>query len=94
MLSDRDVALSAQSQLDELTRRERNARAMLDIVIQRLYGISLTLAAPADTRSVGADSVAEMIDATIEMIRRVVLDPAGRDDALAGAQQALLAEHG
>ena len=94
MLRLRNVPLSAQSQLDELTRRERNARAMLDIVIQRLYGISLTLAAPAGAGSVGVDSSAGMIDATIEMIRRVVLDPAGRDDALAGAQQALLAEHG
>jgi PAS domain S-box-containing protein len=77
--------------VDELVIREREARAMLDLVVQRLFGISMSIEAQ---RPGASDQLAErsneLIDETIEMIRTAVLERSGYDPKLAKAQQQLL----
>lgn len=90
---DRRSVVAIESRLQLLTDRERDARALLDIVIQRLYGISLTLEAiPEASEQVidRLDRSGGLIDETIELIRSTSLEPAGRDDQLAAAQERIL----
>jgi signal transduction histidine kinase len=77
--------------VDELVIREREARAMLDLVVQRLFGISMSIEAQRpDASDQLAERSNELIDETIEMIRTAVLERSGYDPKLAKAQQQLL----
>lgn len=91
----RDVPSSWTPDWDQLARREREARAMLDIVVQRLYGIFLSLRAHQDDDEATEDSAIEartaLIDETIDMIRSSFLEPAGPDWDMAKVQSELVA---
>lgn len=68
-------------------------RALLDIVVQRLYGISLTIEAMAQMSAPPLrptfDRSAQIIDETIDMVR--MLMPSGEgDESVAAAQAELL----
>jgi PAS domain S-box-containing protein len=93
----RDVreAQVAERQYQHLSDRERDARALLDLVVQRLFGISATIAAlSADTTPAVGDrlmSSAMLIDDTVQLIRSVALESTVRRENLAPTQSGLLA---
>ena len=80
-----------------LIERERKARAVLDLVVQRLFGISLLLDAwSTDIAPHHHDAILKsrgLLDETVELIRTAVLEPGGRVDNLATIQAELLADH-
>ena len=89
----RDVPSSWTADWDILARREREARAMLDIVVQRLYGIFLSLRAHQNDESTedsDHESRTALIDETIDMIRTSFLEPAGPDWTMARTQANLV----
>jgi hypothetical protein len=72
---------------------EHDARVLLDLIVQRLYGISLTLrTVSAGSQEGGArlDRSSDLIDDTIELIRTTSLEPGVPDHALTRAQQEFL----
>jgi PAS domain S-box-containing protein len=79
-----------------LLTREREARALLDLVVQRLYGISLSLdALPASTGSISPhiDYSNDLISDTIEMIRANAFVHTPPDQHLAMTQAELTRRH-
>ena len=71
--------------------REHEARVLLDVVIQRLYGISLTLGTVVTASDEGTSKLqrsSSLIGDTIELIRTSGLDPSLADQTLTKAQQA------
>jgi signal transduction histidine kinase len=76
-------------QRDEPLNRDQEARALLDLVVQRLYGISLTLrtvSAGSQESSARLARSNDLIDKTIELIRATSLEPGAPEQALARAQ--------
>ena len=77
--------------------RERKARAVLDLVVQRLFGISMLLDAwstdIAPRHQTAILKSRGLLDETVELIRTAVLEPGGRVDNLATIQAELLADH-
>jgi hypothetical protein len=72
---------------------ESEARALLDLIVQRLYGIALTLrTVSSDSHEGGArlDRSSELIDNTIELIRTTSLEPRGQTNALVRSQEEFL----
>ena len=80
-----------------LIERERKARAVLDLVVQRLFGISMLLDAwstdIAPRHQTAILKSRGLLDETVELIRTAVLEPGGRVDNLATIQAELLADH-
>ena len=86
----RSSQLDAEHQRDDLLDREADARALLDLIVQRLYGISLTLrtvSAGSQEGGVRLDRSSDLIDKTIELIRTTSLEPGVPDHALTRAQE-------
>lgn len=77
-----------------LTIREREARALLDLVVQRLFGIATGLDALAISAepviAARLDSSSELIAATVDLIRAVALEPSDRRENLASVQRDLI----
>ncbi len=95
---DMRVAAETERQFQELTDRERDARAILDLVVQRLFGISATIAAlSADSTPAAGErlmSSAMLIDETIELIRTLSGEAHGGRQNLASRQSELLRTSG
>jgi hypothetical protein len=69
---------------------EREARALLDLIVQRLYGISLTLRTVCPDSHEGSarlDRSSDLIDNTIELIRTTGLQPGVQTGALVRSQE-------
>ncbi len=90
--------LRASRDLDELfkevSEREREGRALLDLVVQRLFGIAASLAAVssnmATENSDGLTVSGVLIEETIRLIRSVSLESPSKRENLAGLQSELL----
>jgi PAS domain S-box-containing protein len=89
-IRNRSSQLDTEHQRDDLLDREQDARALLDLIVQRLYGISLTLrTVSAGSQEGGArlDRSSDLIDKTIELIRTTSLEPGVPDHTLTKAQE-------
>ncbi len=89
-IRNRSSQLDTEHQRDDLLDREQDARALLDLIVQRLYGISLTLrTVSAGSQEGGArlDRSSDLIDKTIELIRTTSLEPGAPDHVLTRAQE-------
>ncbi len=88
-------AQAAERQFLALSDRERDGRALLDLVVQRLFGISATIAAlSADTAPSVSErlmSSAMLIDDTVQLIRSLAPESTVRRENLASRQDQLLA---
>ena len=86
----RRQARHTRSRRDEVVvQREREGRAMLDLVVQRLYGIALQLEVAATSGSASAAVTArssQLIHETIELIRFESLEPGGSGSDFAAIQ--------
>jgi signal transduction histidine kinase len=88
----------AKQEPQEVTERERNAMALLDLVIQRLFGISASIAsmsvetAPAISERLSNSVV--LIDETIQLIRSVSGEVRSGRENRAGRQSELLGTSG
>jgi PAS domain S-box-containing protein len=86
----RSAQLGTESPYAYRPDRESEARALLDLIVQRLYGIALTLRTVCpDTREGGArlDRSSDLIDNTIELIRTTGLESGVQSDALVRSQE-------
>ncbi len=89
-IRNRSSQLDTEHQRDDLLDREQDARVLLDLIVQRLYGISLTLrTVSAGSQEGGArlDRSSDLIDKTIELIRTTSLEPGVPDHVLTRAQE-------
>ena len=89
-IRNRSSQLDIEHQRDDLLEREQDARALLDLIVQRLYGISLTLrTVSAGSQEGGArlDRSGDLIDKTIELIRTTSLESGLPDHVLTRAQE-------
>ena len=80
-----------ESERETFSRRERDAQELFDVVIQHLFGISLTLRTVSTTSHEGAlrlERSRSLIGDTIELIRTAGLEPNLADHSLLRAQQA------
>jgi PAS domain S-box-containing protein len=89
-IRNRSSQLDVEHQRDDLLDREQDARALLDLIVQRLYGISLTLrTVSAGSQEGGArlDRSGDLIDKTIELIRTTSLESGLPNHVLTKAQE-------
>ncbi len=89
-IRNRSSQLDTEHQRDDLLDREQDAHALLDLIVQRLYGISLTLRTVAAGSQEGCarlDRSSDLIDKTIELIRTTSLEPGVPDHVLTRAQE-------
>jgi PAS domain S-box-containing protein len=86
----RSTQLGTASPFSYRADQESDARVLLDLVVQRLYGIALTLRTVCpDSREGGArlDRSSDLIDNTIELIRTTGLESGLQTDALVRSQE-------
>lgn len=87
-----------ERRFEEMTTREGDARALLDLVVQRLFGISATIAAlSADAAPAAREhlmSSALLVDETVQLIRSVSGEAHSGRQNLAGRQSDLLRTSG
>ena len=83
-------ALDTRSSTDSPARSEAEARALLDLAVQRLYGLSLVMKSTAPQESEIQSASETLIDETIAIIRTWTLEPGGRSDNLAAIQAKIL----
>ena len=89
-IRNRSSQLDTEHQRDDLLDREQDAHALLDLIVQRLYGISLTLRTVSAGSQEGCarlDRSSDLIDKTIELIRTTSLEPEVPDHVLTRAQE-------
>ena len=89
-IRNRSSQLDLEQQRDVLLDRDKDARALLDLIVQRLYGISLTLrTVSAGSQEGGArlDRSGDLIDKTIELIRTTSLESGLPNHVLTKAQE-------
>jgi PAS domain S-box-containing protein len=89
-IRNRSSQLDTEHQRDDLLDREQDARALLDLIVQRLYGIALTLrtvSAGSQEGGTRLERSSDLIDKTIELIRTTTLEPAVPDQVLTRAQE-------
>jgi PAS domain S-box-containing protein len=89
-LRNRSAQLNTEHQRDDLLDREQDARALLDLIVQRLYGIALTLRTVSAGSQEGGSRLnrsSDLIDQTIELIRTTGLEPTVPDHVLTKAQE-------
>jgi PAS domain S-box-containing protein len=92
-IRNRSSQLDAEHQRDDLLGREQDTRVLLDLIVQRLYGISLTLRTVSPGSHEGGarlDRSSDLIDKTIELIRTTSLEVGVPSNALTWAQQDFL----
>ncbi len=89
-IRNRSSQVDTEHQRDDLLDREQDARELLDLIVQRLYGISLTLRTVSSCSLEGGarlDRSSDLIDKTIELIRTTSLEPGVPDHVLTKAQE-------